>query len=152
MYDLRELYQTTILDHNKSPRNFGALDGASHQADGHNPVCGDKLTVFLVLGDDDTIADVKFEGDGCAISTASASLMTEFVKGRKLAEVNDAFERFHDLVTGSPSEPAPPAAELGKLAVFAGVREFPMRVKCATLSWHTLNAALAGDGETAKTE
>lgn len=149
MEDLRELYQSVILDHNKSPRNFGMLDGANRQADGFNPICGDKLTVYLDVDDNGVVSDVKFDGDGCAISTASASLMTEFVKGKPLAEVNDAFDRFHDLLTGSASEPDP---ELGKLAVFSGVREFPMRVKCATLSWHTLNAAIENSGETAKTE
>ena len=151
MDDLRELYQSTILDHNKSPRNFGRLEAANRQADGHNPVCGDKLTVYVQVGDDDTIEDVRFDGDGCAISTASASLMTEFVKGKTLAQASDAFGRFHELVTGPPNEPADPG-DLGKLAVFAGVREFPMRVKCATLSWHTLTAALDASGETAKTE
>ena len=151
MDNLRELYQSVILDHNRSPRNFGRLDGDARQADGHNPVCGDKLTVYVVVDDDDRIQDVRFEGEGCAISTASASLMTDYVKGRTLAEVSKAFDAFHELVTGPPGE-APPSGELGKLAVFAGVREFPVRVKCATLSWHTLNAALANSGETAKTE
>ena len=119
--------------------------------DGHNPVCGDKLTVYVVLGDDDRIEEIKFDGDGCAISTASASLMTEFVKGKTLAQAGEAFERFHDVVTGPPGE-TPDVADLGKLAVFAGVREYPMRVKCATLSWHTLTAALDASGNTAKTE
>jgi len=151
MDDLRELYQSVILDHNKAPRNFGRLDDASREADGHNPICGDKLTVYLKLDDSGRIEDVRFDGVGCAISTASASLMTEFVKGKTLDEVGVAYERFHDLVTGPPSEPQK-ADDLGKLAVFAGVREYPMRVKCATLSWHTLNAALEQSPEPAKTE
>jgi len=150
MDDLRELYQTTILDHNKAPRNFGALDEATCRADGHNPVCGDKLTVYLRVGEDDRVEDVSFEGRGCAISTASASLMTEFVKGRSLSDIEDIFQKFHELVTGSDGEDAD-ATGLGKLAVFSGVREFPMRVKCATLCWHTLKAALEGGG-TARTE
>jgi len=151
MNDLRELYQSVILDHNKAPRNFGDLADANRQADGHNPLCGDKLTVYAIVDDDKVVQDLRFSGEGCAISTASASLMTEFAKGKALAEIEEAFERFHELVTGPLSEEAS-APELGKLAVFAGVREFPMRVKCATLSWHTLNAALAGEGDTAKTE
>lgn len=151
MDDLRDLYQTTILDHNKSPRNFGALEDANRSADGHNPVCGDKLTVYLEVDDDGVVTDVSFDGQGCAISTASASLMTEFVKGKPLAEIEDTYERFHDLVTGNPSETVD-APELGKLAVFSGVREYPMRVKCATLCWHTMKAALDDSGETAKTE
>jgi nitrogen fixation NifU-like protein len=114
-------------------------------------VCGDKLTITLRLGDDGRVEDIRFDGHGCAISTASASLMTEFVKGRTVEEVHRAFESFHDLVTGPPGE-QPEAGDLGKLAVFAGVREYPMRVKCATLSWHTLNAALEQSAETARTE
>ena len=151
MEDLRELYQSVILDHNKAPRNFGALAEANREAYGHNPICGDKLTVYLQGDDDDRIDDIRFEGVGCAISTASASLMTEFVKGRQLADVTMTFDRFHELVTAPATEPAN-TEELGKLAVFAGVREFPMRVKCATLSWHTLNAALAQRSTTVKTE
>jgi nitrogen fixation NifU-like protein len=151
MDDLRELYQSTILDHNKSPRNFRVPDDHNRQADGYNPICGDKLTLYLVVDDAGTVVDAGFQGSGCAISTASASLMTEYVKGRPQAEIEETFGIFHDLLTGSPSnhEAAP---ELGKLAVFAGVREYPMRVKCATLAWHTLNAALAGDESPAKTE
>ena len=151
MQELRELYQTVILDHNKAPRNFGPLEDANREADGHNPLCGDRLTVYLRVDDEDRIADVRFEGAGCAISTASASLMTEHVKGQRLEEVPVDFDRFHELVTGPVNE-APNAEELGKLAVFAGVREFPMRVKCATLSWHTLQAAIGQTPETAKTE
>ena len=145
MSELRELYQTVILDHNKKPRNFGTLEGASHRADGNNPLCGDKLQVQLVV-DGDVVQDVRFEGQGCAISTASASLMTEAIKGRSLAEIEALFGAFHDLVTSDPKG-EPELGDLGKLSVFAGVREFPMRVKCATLSWHTLRAALAGGGE-----
>jgi len=151
MDELRDLYQTTILDHNKSPRNFGPLEGADRCADGHNPLCGDKLTVCLRLDDSDRIEDVRFEGEGCAISTASASLMTEFVKGKTVDEVKDAFERFHALVTAPADAPVDGSA-LGKLAVFSGVREFPMRVKCATLAWHTLDAAIEGQQEPARTE
>jgi len=151
MDDLRELYQTMILDHHKRPRNYGPLPEADHEADGHNPLCGDKLHVALQLSDDGVIEDVRFEGQGCAISRASASLMTEAVKGRPEAEARKLFERFHAMVTSPKSEPAD-TSELGKLAVFAGVREFPARVKCATLAWHTLTAALEGGGRTVKTE
>lgn len=150
MDELRELYQTMILDHNKNPRNFGRLDAPTATADGHNPLCGDELTVDIVV-EGDELKDVAFRGSGCAISTASASLMTEFVKGKTLSEVEQGFERFHDLVTG-PSHEHVDAPELGKLAVFSGVREFPVRVKCATLAWHTLRAALAGGDQVAKTE
>jgi nitrogen fixation NifU-like protein len=151
--ELRDLYQTTILDHNKSPRNFGAIEHATHQADGHNPVCGDKLTVYVTIesNGDDLIADVSFQGVGCAISTASASLMTEYVKGKTIDEIEKTFSCFHDLVTSNPNEDVE-APALGKLAVFSGVREYPMRVKCATLCWHTLQAAVGNDGEVAKTE
>jgi nitrogen fixation NifU-like protein len=148
--DLRELYQSVILDHNKRPRNFGELTGANREADGHNPLCGDRLHVELRV-ENGRVADVAFTGSGCAISTASASLMTEAVKGRSVEEVEDLFAAFRDLVTGPVTEEAR-SDGVGKLAVFAGVREFPIRVKCATLAWHTLRAALAGSGETAKTE
>lgn len=151
MDELRDLYQNVILDHNKSPRNFGRLDDANRTARGHNPLCGDQLTLYLEVDDDDRIADVRFEGQGCAISTASASLMTEFVKGRPLAEVLDTFERFHALVTRPATEEVEEEG-LGKLAVFAGVREYPARVKCATLSWHTLQSALQGEDEVVVTE
>ncbi|MGH0035960.1 MAG: Fe-S cluster assembly sulfur transfer protein SufU [Myxococcota bacterium] len=151
MDDLRELYQTTILDHNKKPRNFGQLEDANREADGHNPLCGDQLHVSVRVDDQGVVEDVAFEGTGCAISRASASLMTEYVKGMSREAVEAAFERFHALVTSSPSEEAHTEG-LGKLAVFAGVREFPMRVKCATLAWHTLKAALEGEGATVKTE
>ena len=134
--ELRELYQTVILDHNKNPRNFGAVEAASHRAAGHNPLCGDQieLTVRVANG---TVEDVKFEGSGCAISTASASIMTQIVKNKPVAEALALFDGFHDLVTAPLEEPVDRDA-LGKLAVFAGVREFPVRVKCATLAWHTL--------------
>ena len=151
MDDLRELYQATILDHNKTPRNFGALPGANRTASGDNPICGDKLAVHLAVDDQDRVVDVRFDGKGCAISTASASLMTEFVKGRGREEIDETFERFHAMVTGNPSERVD-APELGKLAVFSGVREYPVRVKCATLCWHTLRAALNQRDETVRTE
>jgi nitrogen fixation NifU-like protein len=151
MEDLRELYQTVILDHNKKPRNFGTLEDADRKADGHNPLCGDKLTVYLELDADGKVADVRFEGIGCAISTASASLMTEYVKGKDPSEIMKMFERFHGLVTSNPNEEIDDTG-LGKLAVFGGVREYPARVKCATLSWHTLQAALEDEPESATTE
>ncbi len=151
MDDLRELYQATILDHNKTPRNFGELPGANRTANGDNPICGDKLAVHLAVDDQGRVVDVRFDGKGCAISTASASLMTEFVKGRGREEIDETFERFHTMVTGNPSETVD-APELGKLAVFSGVREYPVRVKCATLCWHTLRAALTQVDETVRTE
>lgn len=150
MDELRDLYQATILDHNKKPRNFHELPHADHTADGHNPICGDQLRVFAVI-EDNLVKDVSFQGVGCAISLASASLMTEAVKGRSLDEITHTFESFHELVTG-PSDTGIDTSELGKLAVFSGVREFPMRVKCATLAWHTLQAALNESPEVAKTE
>ena len=149
--ELRELYQTTILDHNRKPRNFGVPEGANRQADGHNPLCGDQLSVHLVLDEAGRIGDVGFEGTGCAISTASASMMTQAVKGHPAADALALFERFHALVTGDATV-EPETEGLGKLAVFAGVREFPVRVKCATLAWHTLKNAIEGSATTAKTE
>lgn len=138
--ELRELYQELILDHNKKPRNRRAMADATADADGYNPLCGDKVHVFVKL-EGDRIADVSFDGQGCAISTASASLMTTTLKGKTLAEAQEIFDRFHEMVTGEPH--APVAEEkLGKLAVFQGVCEFPVRVKCATLAWHTLKAAI----------
>lgn len=151
MDDLRELYQETILDHNKKPRNFRRLEDANREADGRNPLCGDELTLYARVNDDGVVEEVTFEGSGCAISKASASLMTDFVKGKSEADVEADVERFHKLVTSSPSTP-PETGELGKLAVFAGVREYPMRVKCATLAWHALRAALENEGAVAKTE
>jgi nitrogen fixation NifU-like protein len=144
MSDLTDLYQEIILDHNRQPRNFGALPECNHEAEGYNPLCGDRLNVYLTVVDD-VIQDIHFDGSGCAISKASASLMTEAVKGKTLAEVEALFGGFHDLLTGDPSVRGEAPAELGKLAVFEGVREFPVRVKCATLAWHTLQAALSGD-------
>ena len=149
MQELRELYQTVILDHNKKPRNFARPPGANRMAHGHNPLCGDKLEVFAEL-DDGVLCDVGFQGSGCAISKASASLMTEAVKGKTLAEVERLFEGFHRVVTSEARTPVD-VSGLGKLKVLAGVREFPMRVKCATLAWHTLRAALHGE-ESASTE
>jgi nitrogen fixation NifU-like protein len=150
MSDLRELYQTTILDHNKQPRNFRVPEGANRRADGHNPLCGDRVAVHVRLADG-VVEDVGFQGAGCAISTASASLMTQAVKGKSTAEVQKLFDAFHELLTGDPHQ-AVGAERVGKLAVFAGVREYPIRVKCATLPWHTLRAALEGGGETVRTE
>ena len=146
--DLKELYRDVILDHNKRPRNFGRLDPADAHADGHNPLCGDRLSVFVKMNGD-RIEDLKFEGKGCAISTASASLMTEAVKGKDKAAVGHLFEQVHNLLT---QQDAPAGPELGKLAALQGVREFPSRVKCASLCWHTLNAALDRGASTVSTE
>jgi nitrogen fixation NifU-like protein len=153
MADLRELYQQVILDHNKTPHNFRVLPDADRVSGGHNPLCGDKLSLFLKL-DGDRITDVGFQGSGCAISKASASLMTDSVKGKTQAEAEGIFERFHDLLTGPPDVKADPAGTkaLGKLAVFSGVSRFPVRVKCATLPWHTLRAALESTGAVVSTE
>jgi nitrogen fixation NifU-like protein len=150
MSDLRELYQEVILDHTKHPRNFGTLERATHRAQGHNPLCGDQLALFVEVADD-RLRDLRFAGRGCAISTASASLLTEAVKGRTTAEAHALFARFHAAVTAPSDEPVD-VAGLGKLAALAGVREFPMRVKCASLAWHTLEAALAGKPEPVSTE
>jgi len=150
MFDLKDLYQQVIVDHNKSPRNFHALPDATNQAEGFNPLCGDVLTLYLKLDAANVITDVSFEGSGCAISTASASLMTEQLKGKTVDEAEALFSRFHDMVTSDLADPANTEG-LGKLAALGGVREFPSRIKCATLCWHTLNAALAGD-ESATTE
>ena len=148
--DVRELYQSTILDHNKRPRNYRVPERANREARGDNPLCGDKITVH-VLVEDGVVKDVGFQGSGCAISRASASLMTEAVKGRRIEQVEALFERFHGLVTGPPTGPVD-LSDLGKLAVFSGVREYPVRVKCATLAWHTLRAAVHGEATTVKTE
>ena len=139
MSDLSDLYQEVILDHNRRPRNFRALQNASHMAEGYNPLCGDRLTLYLKV-DGDTIVDVTFEGAGCAISKASASMMTDALKGRSVAEANALFERFHRMVTTPPDQPI---EDMGKLSSLAGVREFPVRVKCASLAWHTLKAAMS---------
>jgi len=149
MSDLRDLYQEVILDHGKNPRNFGHLDGA-RSAHGHNPLCGDLVTVYVLL-DGDTIRDVRFEGSGCAISTAAASMMTQALKGLTREEAERLFERYHEVVTGR-GDPERGLEDLGKLAVFAGVAEFPLRVKCATLAWHTLRAALEESSEPVTTE
>lgn len=140
--DLSELYQSLILDHNRSPRNNHELADANRVADGRNPMCGDQLRVWLKM-DEDRISDVAFVGKGCAISQASASMMTTAVKGKTRAEVEQMFDRFHDLVTGKPLDDTSRAA-LGKLAAFGGVSRFPARVKCASLSWHAMRAALHG--------
>ena len=146
--DLKELYRDVILDHNKRPRNFGRIEPADTHAEGHNPLCGDRLTVWLRLKDD-RIEDIRFEGKGCAISTASASLMTEAVKGKDRTTVQSLYGRIHSLLT---QQDAQPDASLGKLAALSGVREFPARVKCASLCWHTLNAALERSAATVSTE
>lgn len=148
MNELRELYQEVILDHSKNPRHFREMPEANHYANGHNPLCGDRVTVYLhVLGD--VVEDVSFKGAGCSISTASASMMADALRGRSIEEVTALFDRFHELVTAEPASAAEARdvaadSELGKLAVFSGVSEFPMRVKCASLPWHTMKAALEG--------
>lgn len=146
---LRELYQETILEHNKRPRNFRKLEPADRVQEGFNPLCGDRLTLYLKM-DGDRIADVAFQGNGCAISTSSASLMTDAVKGKDREAAERLFSAFHRLVTRET--PSPTKEEVGKLLVFSGVGEFPARVKCATLCWHTLKAALAGQAAPASTE
>lgn len=138
MSELQDLYQEVILDHNRRPRNFRELPPPARRAEGFNPLCGDRLTLYVDV-EGDTIRDVSFQGSGCAISKASASLMTEALKGKTLAQAEQLFDRFHDMVTSSSETPLP---ELGKLSVLSGVREFPTRVKCASLAWHTLKAAM----------
>src|SRR6478672_3438694 len=139
MSELSELYQQVILDHNKKPRNFRKIEPATHTAEGHNPLCGDQLTIYLDMADDE-VHDVSFEGSGCAISKASASMMTQAVKGKSKQHAEQLFKEFHSMVTGELDEDVD--SELGNLQIFAGVKEFPVRVKCATLPWHTLHAAL----------
>ena len=151
MSDLRELYQEVILDHSRSPRNFGFPAGANRSADGHNPLCGDRITVKLVLADG-RIESIGFEGSGCAISTAAASTMTEAVKGKTVAEAERLFADYHQLVTGKVDPLDLDLEALDRLAAFGGVSEFPMRVKCATLAWHTLQAALGDAATTVTTE
>jgi nitrogen fixation NifU-like protein len=146
--DLKELYRDVILDHNRQPRNFGALAHPDAHAEGHNPLCGDRLTVWLRF-DGERIADIRFEGTGCAISTASASLMTEAVKGKDKAAIKELYARIHALITQPHGAPD---VSLGKLAALGGVSEFPARVKCATLCWHTLNAALERSADAVSTE
>ena len=150
MSDLRELYQEVILDHNRNPRNFGVLENANRDAEGHNPLCGDRVNVYLRV-EGDRIEDISFQGSGCAISTASASLMTESLKGKTLQEARELFQGFHELVTtgGAGNENT---ERLGKLAVFSGVREYPIRVKCATLAWHAVQAALIQKDHPVSTE
>lgn len=148
--ELKELYQEIILDHNRSPRNFGALDGADRSAEGFNPLCGDHFTISLKL-DGDRIAAIRFAGSGCAISKASASLMTTAVEGKTIGEVASLFDRVHAMLVGPAAEPTP-AESLGRLAVLAGVRAFPARVKCASLAWHALRAALDRDTHLISTE
>ncbi len=140
MSELSELYQQVILDHNKKPRNFRKIEAPTHTAEGHNPLCGDQLTIYLDVENDD-VRDVSFEGSGCAISKAAASMMTQAVKGKTRQQVEELFKEFHEMVTGESDEVEPDAG-LGNLRIFEGVREFPVRVKCATLPWHTLHAAL----------
>jgi nitrogen fixation NifU-like protein len=147
--DLRELYQEVILDHNRRPRNRGRIDGASQSAEGHNPLCGDNVRVYLQT-ENDRVVDVRFEGSGCAISTASASLMTEAVKGKSFEEAEAIFKEFQEMVTTTGE--AKPHPELGDLEVLGGVREYPVRIKCATLPWHTFRAALHGDEDAVSTE
>ena len=148
--ELRELYQQVILDHNKSPRNFRKIENATQHAEGYNPLCGDHIDIYLLI-EDGVVKDVSFKGEGCAISKASASLMTSILKGKSKEEAEKLFEKFHDLVTGKLGE-NPNTDELGKLAVFAGVQEFPVRVKCASLAWHTMMNALKGKQEKVTTE
>ena len=150
MSDLRDLYQQVILDHSKRPRNFLKLPDADRTAEGHNPLCGDEITIYLKM-DGDVIQDISFQGAGCAISKASASMMTSALKGRTKAEAEALFGKFHEMVTGNRDTASDPVG-LGKLEVFCGVCEFPVRVKCASLAWHTLRAALDGKGEPVSTE
>ena len=149
MDELRNLYQEVIFDHNRNPRNFHALADANRKADGFNPLCGDQLTVYMKLNDAGVIEDVSFEGKGCAISTASASIMTEILKGKTEQDAEALFRAFQGIVTGKDDADG---ATLGKLQVLAGVRDYPARVKCATLAWHTVHAALANDGGKVSTE
>lgn len=151
MNDLRDLYQEIILDHNRNPRNFRAIDGATVTLEGHNPLCGDRYTIYLLL-DGDIVKDISFTGAGCAISKASASVMTSMLKGKTRAEAEALFQQFHDLATGSDAASNEELESLGKLGAFAGVREFPMRVKCATLAWHTMHNGLEGKREAVTTE
>jgi nitrogen fixation NifU-like protein len=150
MSELNELYQQVILDHNKNPRNYGALKPCTHFSEGFNPLCGDHFDIYAVM-DGDTIKDISFEGSGCAISKSSASIMTSLVKGKTKAEAETMIEQFQDLVT-MPMDQQPDEDKLGKLAVFAGVREFPARIKCASLAWHTLKAAIEQQPKAISTE
>jgi nitrogen fixation protein NifU and related proteins len=143
MSDLSDLYQEVILDHNRRPRNFRVIEPASSKQEGYNPLCGDRLTLYLTL-DGGVIKDVAFQGSGCAISKASASIMTEQIKGKTVDQARELFDRFHAMIT---SDPETPATDMGKLSVLAGVREYPTRVKCASLAWHTMKAAVAHEGD-----
>ena len=147
MSDLRELYQEVIFDHNRNPRNYGVLEDANRKAEGFNPLCGDEITVYMVMNDDAIIEKVSFEGQGCAISTASASIMTQELIGKTAEQAEQIFENFHTVVTGGESE-----ADIGKLEVLSGVKDYPTRVKCATLPWHTTNAAINQLDEPVTTE
>ena len=149
MLDIKDLYQEIIVDHNRSPRNFGAMADADRKLEGFNPLCGDRLTLYLKV-DDGRVSDIRFDGNGCAISVASASLMTEAMKGRTIDEARGIFDSFHELLTGSAGAVDP--SRLGKLAALAGVRDYPTRIKCATLCWHTLSALLSGESSPISTE
>ena len=151
MFSLSDLYKEVIIDHTKAPRNFGKLEPCNHDAEGFNPLCGDQLHVYLQINDDNIIEDVKFEGQGCSISTASASLMTEALKGQNVENFEKMFAAFHDMATAD-MDAEPDEETLGKLAVLAGVKEFPSRIKCATLCWHTVKSAIDGAGQPARTE
>ncbi|MDX8389108.1 MAG: SUF system NifU family Fe-S cluster assembly protein [Mariprofundaceae bacterium] len=151
MFSLGDLYQQVIIDHTKSPRNFGKLDPCNHDAEGYNPLCGDQLHIYLQINAENMIENIKFEGQGCSISTASASLMTQALKGKEVCDFERLFIAFHAMVTADLSE-EPDEKYLGKLAVLAGVKEFPSRIKCATLCWHTLKAAIEDRKDAAKTE
>jgi nitrogen fixation NifU-like protein len=144
MSELSDLYQQVILDHNKKPRNFRKLEAANRTAEGYNPLCGDQLTVYMQL-EDETVRDISFEGSGCAISKAAASMMTQSIKGKTRQEAEKLFDEFHRMVTGQLDEETAPN-NLGRLTIFSGVRDFPARVKCASLSWHTMHAALNNEG------
>lgn len=150
MFDLKDLYQEVIIDHNRSPRNFGKLDNPTQVAEGYNPLCGDKLNLYLST-EDDLITDVSFDGSGCAISVASASLMTDSLKGKTVEEAEQLFQNFHNLIMEEESPDQEQMQSLGKLAALAGVKEYPSRVKCATLCWHTLHSALQGDTQCSTT-
>jgi nitrogen fixation NifU-like protein len=150
MDDLRELYQQVILDHNRHPKNFGKIDHANRAAEGYNPLCGDRINLYLQV-EDGVIKDISFQGAGCAISKASASVMTTVLKGLRVAEAEQLFKKFQKLITAE-TDATPNAAEVGKLAIFAGVREFPLRVKCASLAWHTMLAAVKDENKVVSTE
>ena len=151
MFDIKDLYQEVIIDHNRSPRNFGKLENPTQVAEGYNPLCGDKLNLYLKT-DGDLITDVSFDGSGCAISVASASLMTDSLKGKTIEEAEQLFQNFHNLIIEEENPDPEQMQALGKLAALVGVKEYPARVKCATLCWHTLHSAMQGDTSAATTE